>query len=135
MKGNEVTCINCGHTGQYVGDYIICHNCKKSLYVKKEDNSDKYKVAESLIHDIVRAVCLFAVEGTRAKSVATLSDGTKEFIDSLTEEPRWSMTRYADVIGVVNDGNTSVLPQYLQTMIKNTIQKINSLWLVSSAQE
>lgn len=41
MKGNTITCINCNHTGQYVGDYIRCHNCKESLYVVMEAKKPK----------------------------------------------------------------------------------------------
>lgn len=50
MKGTEVTCVNCNHTGQYVGGYIRCHNCHGSLYVKsgKKRTIGRKKMSEVL---------------------------------------------------------------------------------------
>lgn len=203
MKGTEVTCINCGHVGEYVGVYIRCHNCKGSLYVKSEAVSMKYilvnhafvvpveesklretldlirsngstdLIIENTVDDcmkhgqidlarvfapfddmstddkqigkdltitdlllkIIHDTLVFATEGSVAESTVPIVKSFDECIRNVTKPPIWSLTRYKDVMRFIEYRNTEILPEYLQGLISETIQEINSLWKNLPPQE
>ena len=71
MIGNTITCVNCSRTGQYTGEYIVCHYCGRSLYVKSNEEL-KYNgvTIDEVVEELKAAVqlidpdCKITVPGT-----------------------------------------------------------------------
>lgn len=104
-------------------------NTLYATYLDPDLKVDKFHETEValMLWEIVNKTCLFAVEGTIADSDKTLDDGTEEFLKYLTNQPKWSTTRYMDVIRVLQDNNRDAIPPYLLKLLQETLSKIQTL--------